>query len=556
MKNAQFTGVAFAGSEALVAYNYQPSPTKTASPVVCSSTTATAGVSIRKSSRSPALPRSRRSPALPDGGVAVLAVHEGDARLYERESAGAPWREAATPLPSGVSGSLALYRQNGALRALLSTGGAALTASAVGVEPPPGFPPYEEPGATLASGGGSAGEVLRQTASGWRDERHSFDPVEENEKSYAAFDQPYRPDGMIAALVSPTGAEAWFVGGDTSEEEGLQTAVVARYPANERSPNERSAPVAVQPEAPGPADGGGHHAGLRRQRGLRRPMRGSGADPKDRARGVARQGGLAGQAGAGAAAFFYTGPLVHYSSYEGRVTPRPPYGEEYERYADIFSSGLPWPAYAGSSQGEGEGEAALAGAFAGLASPLGATPTSGFEPADSAPSRSEREACGCADGYYAVQNAHVMVVVLDDAGAGGVDAAQRSWLEQELQYAGTVGKPAIVVGEADLGAQLAPGKREAAAEVLFSALVGRNPDDQDPGGYAASAYFYDAREENVSKTISFAGASLRAFGSGTLGYEYPNNEATAEFHGAKGILFGEVLWSETGRAIARPCGQG
>ena len=89
---------------------------------------------------------------------------------------------------------------------------------------------------------------------------------------------------------------------------------------------------------------------------------------------------------------------------------------------------------------------------------------------------------------------------------------------------------------------------------------GRDPDGQDPGGYAASAYFYDAPENNVAKTISFNGASLRTFGSGTLGYELEANENTTEFHGAKGIVFGEVQWGSAappnGPRTARPlrCG--
>ena len=549
-RNAQFTGIAFAGSEALVAYNYQPNPDENsfAGGLLVNDG---GGWSVdREEQQATGSAQVDAVAGLPDGGAAVLATHEGIARLYERESATAPWHQAANQLPSGVAGSLALYRQNGALRALLSTGGAASEANAIGYEPPPGFPPYEAPTATIDSGGGAvSGVVLRQTPSGWRDESHSSNPVTESDTNYGGYDEPYHPDGLIAALVSPSGSEAWIVGGDTGEPQE-QTADIARYPASERPPNEETGQVPVQSEEPPPAGQGVTTLAFGGDASCEDPcMDRAGTDTETEKTGIGpevwltKAVSLAKQARA--AAFFYTGPLVHYSSYSGPVPPRPAYGEEYERYARIFSAGLSsgLPAYAGSSQGEGEGEAALAGAFAELATPLGTAAAGGFGPAGSEPSRSEREGCGCADDYYAVQNAHMVVVMLDQSGAGGVDAAQRAWLEQELQYAGTNAKPAIVVGEADLGAQLAPGKHEAAAEALVAALTGRDPDGQDPGGYAASAYFYDAPEENVSKTISFDGASLRAFGSGTLGYENAFRENNAEFHGAKGMMLGEVQWS-------------
>jgi len=545
VQTAEFTGIAFAGPEALVSYDYQPNGDENtfAGGLLVNNGS---GWSVdREEAQVTGSAEVDAVAGLPDGGAAVLATHEGVARLYERESASAPWRQAATQLPSGVAGSLALYRQNGALRALVSPGGAASATGAVGFEPPPGFPPYEAPTATIESGGASAGVVLRQTASGWRDEGHDANPVDENNKNYAGYDQPYHPDGLIAALVSPNGSEAWLVGGDTSELEGEQTADVARYPASESPPNEGTVHVPVQSEQAPPAGPGVTTLAFGGNASCEDPC----ADRVETAVGpdvwLGKAVSLAKEAGA--AAFFYTGPLVRYSSYSGSVAPRPPYSEEYDRYARTFSAGLqgasPWPAYAGSSLGEGEGEAALAGAFAGLASPLGATPASGFEGTADEPSRAEPEA-----GYYAVQNARVVVVVLDDAAAGGVDGAQRSWLEQQLQEAGAHGKPVIVVGEADLGAQLAPGKREGPAEALFAALTGRDPDGQDPNHYAASAYFYDAPEENVATTISFDGASLRSFGSGTLGYEYPSQEDTAEFHGAKGMLLGEVLWGKRSAA--------
>ena len=544
VQNAQFTGIAFAGSEALVAYSLQRNPAENRfnGGLLINDgsgwTIDSEEQQVTKGARVQALA------ALPDGGAAVLAG-EGSVSLYERESAGSPWRVESTPLPRGFAGSLALYRQGGALRALVSTGGAAGVTQANLREPPPGFPPYEQPVARVG-GGPSAGALLRQTATGWSDERHSVNPVAQSSE-YNEYDEPYHPDPVAAALVSPTGSEAWVVGGITSEVENEQTADVARYPGEGQPPNEGTSQVPVMPEEAEPSGDGG----------VTTLAFGGGASCADPCAGRVRTSpgpdvwlrkALSLAKNAGASAFIDTGPLIHYSSYNGQNVPRPPFAEEYERYATALGGGLPWPAFAASSDGEVAGEPALVPAFEGLAAPLGSAPASGWTPAGAEPSSAEREGCGCADGYYAVLNAHVEVVVLDDAAGGLVDGAQRVWLEQQLEQAGTIlHKPVIVVAEADLSRQLAPGKHEEEAEQLFAALAGRDPDGQDPGGYAASAYAYDAQEENVSRTLSFDGASLPTLGSGTLGYELETKENTTEFHGAKGVMLGEVQW---GRASA------
>ncbi len=551
VQNAQFTSIAFAGSEAVVGYSVQRNPPESG---FSGGLLVNEGSGWKVDEEERQVTGSARVQAvagLPDGGAAVLAG-EGTARLYERESGGASWQPAAVPLPSGLAGSLALYRQNGALRALVSAGGASQVTHAVGFEPPSGIPPYEQR-IEGVGGGPEAGALLRQTATGWSDERHSVNPVEQS-REYNEYDEPSRPDPVFATLVGPTGSEGWVVGGITNQgekseaAERTQTAEVARFPSEERPPNEGTSQVPVEPEASGSGGSGGVTTlAFGGGAGCADPC----ADRVHTAIGpdVWLANGVSLAKGAGASAFFYAGPMVHYSSYTGQHAPRPPFTEEYERYAGLFGGGLPsWPAYAVGAAGELEGEAALVPAFEGVASPLGSSPASGWAPAGTQPSIAEREDCGCANGYYAVQNAHVEVVVLDDAAGGRVDAAQRAWLEQELAQAGAIHKPVIVVGEADLGEQLAPGKREEESEQLFAALAGRNPDGQDPGGYAASAYFYDAPEENVRKTISFDGTSLRVFGSGTLGYELEANENTTEFHGAKGILLGEVQWARSSAA--------
>jgi hypothetical protein len=552
VQNAQFNGIAFAGSQALVAFNVQRNPGENGFDGGLLVNDGGGWSVDEEELQITGAARVRAVAGLPDGGAAVLAG-EGTVRLYERESQGAPWRLEAVPLRSGVAGSLALYRQSdGALRALLATGGASGVTHAIPFEPSPGSPPYEQPIAGVGAGTGpTAGALLRQTATGWSDEAHDVNPVTRG-RNYNEYDEPVHPDPLAATLVSPSGGEAWVVGGIASERENEQTADVARYPASARAPNEGLSQIPIEPEAAGSGGTGGvttlafgGGAGCA-DPCADRVMTGVGPE-------VWLQKAVSLAQGAGASAFFYTGPMVHYAPYNGQIAPRPPFSEEYERYAGIFGAG-PAPVYAASAEGEVEGEPALPGAFQGLASPLGSSPASGWQTASAPPGRAEGEGCACAQNYYAVENAHVEAIVLDDAAGAGVDSAQRVWLEQRLAQAGTAHKPAIVLAEADLGAQLAPGKHDAAAEALFAALVGRDPDGQDPGGYAASAYFYDAHEQNVGKTISFAGATLPAFGSGTLGYELESHEETTEFHGAKGILMSEVGWgaaSAAERAVNR-----
>jgi hypothetical protein len=527
-QNAQFTGIAFAGSEALVAYSFQPNPAENSFSGGLLVNDGSGWHIEREEQEVTGSARVEAVAALPDGGAAVLAG-QGTVRLYERESAGSPWRLMATPLPKGFAGSLSLYRKNGALRALVSAGGAAGVTQTIRSEPPPGTPPYEQPSAGVTAGP-DAGALLRQTATGWSDEQHNVNPVEQS-REYDEYDEGYHPDPLIASLLSPSGSEGWVVGGITSETVNNQTADVARYPAEGQPPHLATSEIRLAPEeAPAGASGGVTTVAVGGGASCAEPC----ADRVQTALGpqVWLKSAVNLAERAGASGFFYTGPMVDYSAFNGPQAPAPPFADEYARYAGVFDT-LPWPAYTAVSDGELEGEPALAPAFAGLAAPLGSGSASGWSPAPDQPSNAEH--------YYAVENAHVWVVVLDDA-TGDVGDAQRAWLEQQLELAGAAGKPVIVVAEADLAAQLAPGKHDALAEELFAALAGRDPDGADPGRYAASAYFYDARENNVDKTVSFGGASLRVIGSGTLGYELEAHENTTEFHGAKGFMLGEVQW--------------
>ena len=69
------------------------------------------------------------------------------------------------------------------------------------------------------------------------------------------------------------------------------------------------------------------------------------------------------------------------------------------------------------------------------------------------------EAVGCQTAYYAFDSEDwggvVRVIVLDDS--SDVDAVQLRWLEGQLADAKASATPAIVFGNADLGAQIKAG---------------------------------------------------------------------------------------------------
>ncbi len=543
VKDAYFTGIAFAGSEAMVAYRVQPNPAQN---VFVGGLLVNDGsgwtIDQEEQAASGGAPPISVA-GLPDGGAAVLVDDEGTDYVYERQTGGSPWERDPIPVPAELAGALSLFREGGALRAAIAGGGAGVGAEALRIESAPGFPPLEQPSSGI-TGGPEAGSLLRQAAQGWRDERHSVNTVEQG-LSYEEYDMPGRPDPLFALLVGPEGKEGWAIGGITSSNTNEETADIERYPAEGQPPNEGTSTVPVSPEeATAGAAGGVTTLAFGGQAQCESPC--SDRTKTDIGPQLWLSSAVSLAKRIGASAFFYTGPMVHPSQWQGRIPPPLPFESEYARYAGILGAGSPWPAYAATAEGELGGEAAAAGEFAGLAEPQGGGESAGWQPAGSSPSAGERASCGCEAAYFAVQNPHVEVIVLDDAGANGsVEATQRSWLEQQLQQAGAVlHKPVVVVANSDLSQQLSAGRHEEAAEQLFAALVGQNPDGPDTGHFAASAYFYDAPEANVKNIFTFHGATLATFGSGTLGYGLEANEASSEFHGAKGIMLGEVLWGQ------------
>ncbi len=533
VQGASFTAIAFAGSEAIVAYREQPNPRENRF---------IGGLIVNDGSgwqldQSAAAVMGASAPeavaGLPDGGAAFAASGPEGPRVYERESAGASWQPTPTPLPGLGAGSLALFREGGALRAIASSGASNLSELP---SPPPGFPPNLIPPFPLGASGPESGGVLRQTSTGWSDESHELNPAGEPAGGYVHHDLPYRPDPILAVLIDPTGTQGWAVGGEVNNSEPLlETADVERYPADGIPP-----PGVASATVPTTASNATFAIGGDAQ---------CAAPCADRARaGVGPDVWLsAALARAGqipdVRAFLYTGPGVSAGETSGLKTVAIPFTQELHRYAEILASS-PLPTYTAISpqdlnaRPESEGtEATFVQELAGLHGPLGRGPQAASLP--TAPSgrlgEGEPQSCvgtvGCEGAYYALDSegpaGTVRVIVLDDS--RDVSPTQLAWLEGQLQEARKAPEPAIVIGAADLNAQIAAGDVQAGQ--VAAALV-------KPGG--ASAYFYDSPEENVTKPLRVGGESIPTFGSGTLGYVDVLGEHHGDFHGASGFLLGEV----------------
>ena len=314
----------------------------------------------------------------------------------------------------------------------------------------------------------------------------------------------------------------------------------------------------VSPEEASPAPSGGVTTlAFGGQAPVRSPLRGPRTETGVGPQTWAEQRRVAGQAA----------PAPPPSSTPGRWSTTPPTGPDRRRRCPStkntnvtpasLGAGSPWPAYAASAEGELDGEAALAGDFAGLAAPLGAAPASGLAARRQFPQRAERASCGCDAAYYAIQNAHVEVVVLDDSAASGsVEAAQRAWLEQQLQQAGAVlHKPVIVVGEADLGAAARAGQARRSRRTAVRRARRARSRRAGPGPLRRLGLLLRrARRQRREDVLLRTARACATFGSGTLGYELRGQRKhAAEFHGAKGILLGEVLWGTEQRG--RTCGR-
>jgi hypothetical protein len=536
---ASFTSVAFAGSEALVAFRV---PHLEEGGVLAY----TGGVLANDGSgwhidaqAAAALPQGYVPWAvagLPDGGAALSASVPGGLQeplVLERGAPGAAW-QATPPYPGYTApASLTLFREGGALRAV-GSGAIPDTIGADNQTPPPaGFPPnFPEPyGLGLATG------VVRQTASGWSDQEHERHVLSPPSGGYTHWDTPYTPDPTAAVLLDESGTDGWAVGGEVHPKEGAETADIARYPA---SPGEKFGSGAS--EVPLPAEGSGEEE-ARRQPHATFAVGGNAqcASPcsedanakigPDRWLETALAQAFKAR---GLRDFLYTG--THVTTGAAQHPTAIPYSLELERYAQVLG------------QGDGLAEALDHEQLAGATVHTYAAASSTDYERNGSECLFERDMraflggledeAGCAGGasaYYSFVSTgqpNVRVIVLDDG--HGVEAGQLGWLQGQLSAAreasakGTP-EPALVVGNVNLAE--AEAKHELWASEVTAALLA--------GG--ASAYLFDAPEQNTRVRLGEAGGqSIYELGSGTLGYANALNAEQSDFIGASGFLLVEI----------------
>lgn len=504
-----FTSVAFAGSQALVAAEHDL--------LVNDGTGWKVDPEVHALLHSlPSVPTLNVVAGLPNGG-AVAAGHDV---VIERDSTGAPWHFSEQPIVDETAVAAAAYSEGAKVRALISvvpyfTYPEPFVLPPVDPNtPPPLIPPNPLPG---------DGYVLRETPSGWEDEERA---------AYAGdtSDKPIKADPIAAFDVGPSGS-GWAVGGWSGEadaadrgssasggsgqqvRENVQTAGIYSFSPSGSPPGppgEEVAPISLQPGVATFAVGG--HAEC--------------ADPcasladeaiaPDRNLGfvLAEVDGLSTQPN-GPRLLLYTG---------GRETPGQGVESmaESERYAQLLAGGGSLPVYPAVSAGDSEGgtAAAFGAAFLSFAAPFGqgATPggvSTAAIPAGPAPGPGART-------HYAFDSTGstgtVRVIVIDNS-RGSLAAsdpyqnpaqAQGPWLTQMLADAKARGIPAIVVGSRELNPNLPPALNVASD-------TGEEAQIMAQGG--ASAYLYERPEESRTSRIPSGGAvTIPEFGTGALGY--------------------------------------
>lgn len=535
---ASFTSVAFAGSEALVAYRILPDKDTNRYIGGLLVGNGTEWHVDRQAAEAMGGNVPWATAGLPDGGAAFSA---SDA-VYEREGPGAPWRQTPVPFPGAAEpGSLALFREGGALRVVVSGSVPNTYEVEKTPEAPPGSPPSAIEPYPLASNEEAA--VLRQTANGWSDEEHELNDAGEPPGDWADYDTVYQPDPVAAVVIDATGTQGWAVGGVVEREahEGLlETADVYRLgESTTELPGHSEAPIKTQAGVASFAIGGNAQCA---------------APCADRA--GARIGPDEWLSGAlqsasrieGVRDFLYTGPrLPNPRAIQGPVVnaDRFSYGQAFARYAALLQ-GSPLPVFAASTPTDlDESESELE-----FNDVLGGLPKKQIEGNEETSEEKRSQilssfagpgyTCGarirCQSAYYAFTSASkgggsaVRVIMLDDASeTGEIEEQELKWLEGELEEAARSKLPAIVVGNPDLNAQIEAGNHPDANEAVHI-LAKENAQ--------ASAYFFDAPEKNVRETLR--GTSIPAFGSGTLGYVSSEGENTGTFLGASGYMLAEV----------------
>jgi hypothetical protein len=475
------------------------------------------------------------------GGDAVIAT--AGSSVWERAGSSAPWQ----PAPGGAPGypvALAAIEEGGQVRALVSVSedqqskDIGTDQEQVLNQPPPSQAPLLTDPYPLPDNG----LLLRQTASGWRDEQHQEFPLPSPVEGRTAYDLPGRPDPLLALLVDPASGEGWAVGGETGtavgfQGEAVQTADVMRYGAAATPPsNSSTAAIPLVEKTANLAIGGDAQCA-----GPCADLSNTGIAPDRWLRSaVGTAAGLG-----GLRAFLYTGPGVassgfFFSERLGATLGPSAFAREEEAYArrlGAAAGGMPtFAAPAETDLDRATSLAAFQSAFAGFGAPFGSgSPAAGISPLSQATA---------AQPYYAFQSegdgGALRVIVLDYS-LRSLGDGQRCWLAGQLSAAGQAGTPAIVVGDRDLAGN-APNAAEDAAQVVPILTTGAFPPGcaQSAPPAAASAYFFNYPSQNRAYSLNAGGRSIPAYGSGTLGYVAPPLRQETDFVGDGGFLLASV----------------
>jgi hypothetical protein len=452
---------------------------------------------------------------LPNGG----AVIAGRDVVIERDSAGAPWHFSAEPIVDETAVAASAYLEGATVRAVLSVVPdfqypPLLVLPPVEPDtPPPLIPPNPLPG---------DGYLLRETSGGWEDEERA---------AYAgdSEDKPVKTDPILALDLGSDGS-GWAVGGWSGEaddagrgttakgsgqtiRENVQTAGIYNYSPGggpQGPPGTAAAPVALTAgvatfAVAGHAECAAPCAALADE-GI--------APDRNLTAALSTIGALAREPN-GPRALLYTG---------GRETPGegPESAAEADRYAQLLAQGGGLGVFGAVSAGDSEGGSASAfgAAFAAFPAPFGeGAPPPGVSPV-SLPG--EVAAQPGARTHYAFESTGpqgtVRVIVIDNS-RGSLAASdpyqnpaepQAQWLARMLADARARGVPAIVVGSRELNPNLPPALNVAADASEEAQIMVQ-------GG--ASAYLYERPEESRTSQIPSGGAvTIPEYGTGALGY--------------------------------------
>jgi hypothetical protein len=527
--SADFTSVAFAGNEAIVGYReLEPNSSNEQGGVIVNDGS---GWVVDPSAQAllSTLPAQdtviSKVAGLADGG----AVAAGPGVVLERDPGSSTWRFSTDPPADSSLGNisaLAAFQQGNSVRALVSVDDDPESDPSgpddtlyQQIDNPPAVALGQPPLLVGPDPLPSHGYLLRETSTGWIDQEHDDYPNQSPGGSND-LDLPESPDPVLALLTGSSGQQGWAVGGQTGGAElqlngasgaaaAVQTAGVQRFGGGVAPPTSSSAPMSAPSGEVTFALGGGSGC----------------ADvcANDVAQGVGPDNWLVGALShasqiSGLRGFLYAGqPLGSPAS----LLSADQYDRELQDFDTVLGSGGSLPVYAVATADEVN--SAIGGA-GGLASLLG-----GHLPAGSSPSGTSAPPSGTA--AYAFDSkgsgGTVRVIVLDFS-AGTLSGGQLSWLQTELSDASNSSIPAIVVGADPISDPGDPDQAKDASAVSQALIAG-----------GASAYlFYDDQQQNVVQAIGKGSNTVPVYGTGTLGYVTPPDNAVEadEFLGASGYL--------------------